>query len=280
MLTSYEITGPTLVSFSGGRTSAFMLHQILQAHGGELPPETVVTFANTGKEREETLRFVQDCADQWAVPVVWLEYQVEAPGFRVVTFETASRNGEPFAELIRRKSYTPNSVTRFCTSELKIRAMKFYCQRHLGWKRWINAVGLRHDEGHRCLKAYARNEANKEPFKAWLPLDKAKVSRQDVRAFWAGRNFDLGLRGYEGNCDLCFLKGRNKLKAIIREQGPQVADWWSDMERQAGGQFVTEWSYADLAREVSEQPSFFDPADDDEFDAECGLVCGVDEVAA
>jgi predicted phosphoadenosine phosphosulfate sulfurtransferase len=48
MLTSYEITGPTLVSFSGGRTSAFMLHQILQAYGEELPRETVFTFANTG----------------------------------------------------------------------------------------------------------------------------------------------------------------------------------------------------------------------------------------
>jgi 3'-phosphoadenosine 5'-phosphosulfate sulfotransferase (PAPS reductase)/FAD synthetase len=278
-MSAYQITGPTLVSFSGGRTSAFMLHQILQAHGGELPPETVVTFANTGKERDETLRFVQDCADQWAVPVVWLEYQAEAPGYRMVNFETASRNGEPFAELIRKKSYTPNALARFCTSDLKVRVMKHYCQRHLGWTAWANTVGLRHDEGHRCLKAYARNEANDEPFKTWLPLDKAKVSRQDVMTFWAGRNFDLGLRGYEGNCDLCFLKGRNKLKAIIREN-PGCADWWIEMETVGKGRFVTEWSYADLAREVSEQPSLFDPADDDEFDAECGLVCDVDEVAA
>lgn len=279
-MTPYQITGPTLVSFSGGRTSAFMLHQILQAHGGQLPADSVVTFANTGREREETLRFVQDCAENWNVPVVWLEWQAEAPGYSVVSFDTASRNGEPFAELIRRKSYTPNAVTRFCTSELKVRVMKHYCQRELGWKRWVNAVGLRHDEGHRCLKAYARNAANKEPFKAWLPLDKARVTRQDVAAFWAARNFDLGLRGYEGNCDLCFLKGRNRLKAIIREQGPQIADWWSDMERVCKGTFVTEWSYADLVREVTEQPSLFDPAEDEEFDAECGLVCGVDGEAA
>lgn len=51
----YLIEGPALISFSGGRTSAYMLHQIIQAHGGTLPDDVVVAFANTGKEREVTL---------------------------------------------------------------------------------------------------------------------------------------------------------------------------------------------------------------------------------
>lgn len=58
----YFITGPALISFSGGRTSGYMLRHILDAHDGTLPDDVVVTFANTGKEREETLRFVHDCA--------------------------------------------------------------------------------------------------------------------------------------------------------------------------------------------------------------------------
>ena len=111
-MSQYLIDTPTLISFSGGRTSGYMLHQILQAHGGELPPDTVVTFANTGRERPETLRFVQDCAEHWNVPIIWLEWQLEEPGFRVVTFETASRNGEPFADLIRKKSY--NNKQQVC----------------------------------------------------------------------------------------------------------------------------------------------------------------------
>jgi hypothetical protein len=88
----------------------------------------------------------------------------------------------------------------------------------------------------------------------------------------------LGIRGYEGNCDLCFLKARGRLKAIMAEQGPKIADWWIEQERVTNGTFVTEYSYATLKREVMEQPSLFDdPANDEEFDAECGLVCGVDE---
>ena len=98
----YRIPGPALISFSGGRTSAYMLHQILQAYGGTLPDDVVVAFANTGKEREETLEFVRECADHWSVPVRWVEWRNNEKGFEEVTFETASRNGEPFADLIRK----------------------------------------------------------------------------------------------------------------------------------------------------------------------------------
>jgi hypothetical protein len=49
----YLIEGPALISFSGGRTSAFMLHEILRAFDGALPNNIHITFANTGKERAE-----------------------------------------------------------------------------------------------------------------------------------------------------------------------------------------------------------------------------------
>lgn len=65
----YLIEGPALISFSGGRTSAYMLFKILEAHGGVLPPDVHVVFANTGREREETLRFVHQCASRWNVRI-------------------------------------------------------------------------------------------------------------------------------------------------------------------------------------------------------------------
>ena len=39
-----------VIHFSGGRTSAFMLWHILEAHGGTLPQDVKVVFCNTGKE--------------------------------------------------------------------------------------------------------------------------------------------------------------------------------------------------------------------------------------
>ena len=132
----FRVTGPTCISFSGGRTSAYMLWRVLQSHGGVLPSDAVVCFANTGKEEEATLRFVRDCSERWSVPITWVEYRNDEVGFAVVNFDTASRDGEPFEALIRKRNYLPNPVTRFCTSELKIRTMHKFLRanwRVMGW---------------------------------------------------------------------------------------------------------------------------------------------------
>lgn len=254
-----------------------MLHEVVRAHGGKLPDDVHVCFANTGKEREETLRFVHECGSRWGVRVRWLEWRVD--GFDEVGFNSASRNGEPFTALIAKKGFLPNAVTRFCTSELKIRTMRNFA-RSLGWERWINVVGLRYDEGHRVLKALDRDRQGKDPWRVSMPLSKARVTRADVRAFWSRQPFDLGLRDYEGNCDLCFLKARAKLQTLMRER-KGIEDWWIAQEVSvtprtiAGARFVTEYAYADLAREVREQGHLFDGFVDDgeERDAECGLAC-------
>ena len=66
--------GNVLISFSGGRTSAFMLYKILEANNG-LNENVKVVFANTGREMPETYDFVQRCCDEWGVTVTWLEYK-------------------------------------------------------------------------------------------------------------------------------------------------------------------------------------------------------------
>jgi 3'-phosphoadenosine 5'-phosphosulfate sulfotransferase (PAPS reductase)/FAD synthetase len=75
MTNPFLVQGPAVISFSGGRTSAFMLHEILAAHGGALPSDIIVGFANTGKEREETLRFVHECGSRWNVDIHWIEWR-------------------------------------------------------------------------------------------------------------------------------------------------------------------------------------------------------------
>ena len=111
----YYINEPAVISFSGGRSSAYMLHEILKAHDFKLPDYVKVIFANTGKEMPQTLDFVKDVGLNWEVDIVWLEYTGKKQ-FRQVTYETASRSGEPFAQLITDKNYLPNMMARLCTS--------------------------------------------------------------------------------------------------------------------------------------------------------------------
>ena len=103
-----------------------MLYKVLEAHGGKLPEDAIVCFANTGKEEEATLQFVHDCSVNWNVPIHWIEYRNNETGFAKVSFENASRVGEPFEEMLEKKQYLPSPVMRFCTIELKIRTIHKY----------------------------------------------------------------------------------------------------------------------------------------------------------
>ena len=47
---------PLVISFSGGKTSAYMAKLLIDKYNGKR--RIVTVFANTGKEREETLLFL------------------------------------------------------------------------------------------------------------------------------------------------------------------------------------------------------------------------------
>lgn len=269
----YLINDPALVSFSGGRTSAYMLKQIVDAHGGKLPDHIVVAFANTGRERPETLRFVHECGSRWGVDIVWLEWR-DGRAFDVVGFNSASRNGEPFSALIRAKKYLPNAVARFCTAELKVLTIKRYLL-SLGWAEWRNVVGLRFDEKRRVTKRRLVEASDdwREPYKSIFPLYEARVAKSDVDEFWSEQDFDLGIPSGDGNCDGCFLKSDKRLMWTERKW-PGTLGWWAQEEVAAMGRFVTEYSMASLITRVRREPLLPGLTGDDDHDVECGLVCG------
>lgn len=268
MADPFKIIEPTCISFSGGRTSAYMLWRVLQSNDG-LPDEAIVCFANTGKEDEATLRFVQDCSEQWGVEVHWVERRFNDVGFERVNFETASRDGEPFEALIRKRNYLPNPVSRICTSELKIRAQSKYLASldHFFGEKYstienLSWVGIRADEQRRAAKIADKSR---------IPLVTAGITKEDVGAFWRAQPFDLGLPNMNGvtmhgNCDLCYLKGGAQILSLIQEK-PERAVWWAKMEALAlalasapsGAKFRTDRpSYAEMAKFAAEQRDMFD----------------------
>lgn len=274
MTNPFRVAGPALVSFSGGRSSAYMLRRIIEAYDGVLPEDVVVAFMNTGKERPETLEFVAECGERWGVHINWLEYEPGyAEGFRKVAFQTAAREGEPFEALIRNRQFLPNPVTRFCTQELKVRvAKKFMLNR--GFEHWDMVLGLRADEPRRISKMRASNAAGKERWDQVAPMAMAGTTKADVVGFWAKQPFDLRLpniRGVTpaGNCDLCFLKGESTIMELLKEH-PEWADWWIEMEALAlalasspsGATFrIDRPSYARLREFAQNQGRMFDAGD-------------------
>ncbi|MFJ1293922.1 phosphoadenosine phosphosulfate reductase family protein [Paracoccus yeei] len=240
--------GNVQIAFSGGRTSAFMLHQILEANGS-LSDRVEVTFQNTGREMPETLDFVAEVSRRWQVGVTWLEYRRDKPLFEVVGYQGASRAGEPFDALIAKKGILPNLHKKFCSSELKTLTARRYLMSR-GWRSWTTAIGFRADEPHR------------EPFAdkritGWTPLRTAGVARRDVAAFWARQPFDLALpvidgKTVGGNCDGCFLKSEAFLSSLARDM-PLRHAWWEGHEARRGHQFSDRYSRRELRRFMDRQ---------------------------
>jgi hypothetical protein len=220
----YKLDGPSIISFSGGRTSAFMLRQILDAHNGELPQDAHVIFCNTGLEHHGTYRFINEIAINWNVPIVWLEWR-QGRKWERVSYETASRNGEPFSALIDAKNGLPNLRMRFCTQELKIFTIKRYAEQHLKFDEWTEIIGLRYDEPRRVARL-DRWPGSRDVF---APMYHAKHDLSAVKAYWSSSPFDLDIPPNAGNCVGCFLKGANKLSQAVKES-PSYFDWWVRME--------------------------------------------------
>ena len=292
MINPYKIEAPALISFSGGRTSGFMLKQIIDAYEGTLPKDIYVVFANTGKEMPQTLDFVKDCADKWDINITWLELDVDYSlekekrlFYKQVNYETVSRNGEPFSKLIEyydknrseknAKKFAnsvllPNPVARFCTDYLKIRALTNFSKK-MDLHEYDTVLGLRYDEPKRVSR---QNNKDTKKKKSCMPMYEAKHTKHDVHEFWKKNNFDLGLpiidgESPHGNCDLCFLKSHNKIQNLVREN-PKRAEWWANEEKKANNVFRKDRPNYLKYIELTETQQTFDLGfEDDDMDCFC-----------
>jgi 3'-phosphoadenosine 5'-phosphosulfate sulfotransferase (PAPS reductase)/FAD synthetase len=223
-----------------------MLRRILDASAGSWEP--IVIFANTGKEDEKTLAFVDEVGRRWGVAIHWIERR-EGAGYREVTFATASRKGEPFESLIAERGYVPNPGTPYCSTELKFRPARDWMRAN-GFDDFTAFVGLRADERRRVAKIRGRRV---EGGIIETPLADDGICEEDVLRFWREQPFDLEIHPHRGNCDLCFKKSGHKIVGFV-DQDPAIAEWWAEQERRTGTVFrLDRPSYTALGAASSRQ---------------------------
>lgn len=270
------------ISFSGGRTSGYMTKLLLDNWADQY--EFIVTFANTGLEHAKTLEFVRNCDEIFGFGTVWLEGKVhhgekKATTHKVVTFETADRNGVVFESFIQ-KYGIPSTAWLGCTRELKRNVMESYLL-SLGRERTgiPLAIGIRNDEKRR-VSAKASDRKIIYPLVDTWPTDK-----QDVLDWWADQPFDLEIEEFEGNCLGCYKKSLRKHFMQI-EKDPSVYAFHDRMEtlyRTVGPQqgervfFRGNMSTAGLFEAYLENAGNFRKAPDAEVSGGCSESCEVYE---
>lgn len=216
-----------LVSFSGGETSGYMAQWLKKNKNEEY--DMVFVFANTGEENEETLRFVDYCDKKFNLDCVWVEALVDPEGgkgtrHKIVDYETASRNGEPFEAIIK-KYGIPNQKFPHCNRETKLRPIHSYIKNALEWKGYYTAIGIRYDEMDRMVVDRVKN-------KIIYPLiQDVRMTKQKINFWWSQQDSRLNLKGYQGNCKTCWKKSFRNLYAISKET-PEFFDFFKRMEKE------------------------------------------------
>lgn len=223
-----------LISFSGGKTSAYMLWWIFNCWEDRNNWDMVVVFANTGKEEEETLIFVNDCCNVWKIPIIWVEAKhkdkngnpFSKKGWKVkaniVSFETASRNGEPFEEMLSVLGI-PSTNAPFCSDQLKRKAINAYLK-SIGWRMFYKAIGIRSDELDRINPNYKKLRII-YPIAFINPKTKQQINNIFSRnELGVQLNVDVDL----GNCNFCWKKDLPRLCRIAKKNR-FIPMWWQRM---------------------------------------------------
>ena len=247
------------VHLNGSRSGAYMAWWLKENKSEEL--DLVFIFCNTGREREETLEFMNECDKAFGLNLVWLEAVVDFSGYgnghgikaKVVTFETANRDGSVFESVIA-KHGIPHRDFTFCNGYMKDNVLKAYVN-GIGWgydkklRVWTYRVALdvRADEPKRHALAIKNNKETIFPL-----IDMVRTTHMDIDNFWIKQSFDLRLKSYEWGCKLCHKRPLNEIKTDLLDN-PSYGDWNKAMH----DKYKNEGSEERMARFPDDYPANF-----------------------
>lgn len=218
-----------VVSFSGGRTSAYLVYLIEQMRkSGEWTEPVEYIFMDTGAEHPKTYEFIKKCVEHFGIKLTCLHGDFNQPvgqghTYKVVSIKDCKHdmvNG-PFAQLI--KKYGPPTVmSAWCTSRMKEETHDKYCNDKYGKGNYITWLGIRADEPAR-LKIGKRKDLR-------YMAEITDFEKEDVLDFWAGMPFDLEIQEHLGNCVFCIKKSINKIALAARDEPILAMEWQRAIE--------------------------------------------------
>lgn len=205
-----------VISFSGGRTSAYLVWLLLKIN-----PNAKVIFMDTGAEHPLTYIFIREIAERWGVEIVCLRLvnldMGKGCSYEVVSLDDIGPDLVPWKRMLQKYGH-PYVGGAFCTDRMKTRPFTKYCDDTFGKGNYETWLGMRIDEPKRT-----------SPKKGIRYLAEiSEFEKQDVLNWWANQPFDLQIPEHLGNCVFCIKKSLTKV-ALAEKDEPQLACQFVEM---------------------------------------------------
>lgn len=205
-----------VVSFSGGRTSAYLCALMIEKFGRK---NVDFVFMDTGFEHPDTYDFVRSVGYGFDIHITCLRGDFSSElgmgvSYDVVPITSIGFDLVPFSNMIK-KYGVPYIGGMFCTDRMKLQPFKKYCNDKYGKGNYETWLGIRFDEPKRLTK--------KEGIRYLAEI--SDFEKQDVLDFWKKIPFDLGIDEWLGNCVFCPKKSNIKLAAAQRDE-PEIYFKW------------------------------------------------------
>jgi 3'-phosphoadenosine 5'-phosphosulfate sulfotransferase (PAPS reductase)/FAD synthetase len=224
-----------IVSFSGGRTSAYLCKIMIETFGRD---NVDFVYMDTGAEHQKTYDFIRNVNREFGLDLVCLRGDFNQPlgegvQYNVVDIDSLKPDLKPFKGMIE-KYGVPYIGGMFCTDRMKLKPFKKYCDHTYGKKNYETWLGIRDDEPRRLTpKPFIRymaeiSDFDKQDILNWWSSQTMKLSsylkRKPDRFTKKSRQkvfnvvpFDLDLDEWSGNCEFCPKKSNLKLAASQRD---------------------------------------------------------------
>ena len=202
-----------VVSFSGGRTSAYLVISAIELFGVE---NVDVVSMDTGAEHPMTYEFIRQfhayITEVYGLEITYLRTNFDSPlgqgnSYHVLGVDRIKADLKPFADMVN-KYGVPYIGGMFCTDRMKLVPFTKYCNEKYGRGNFETWLGIRADEPKRLTeKKGIRYLAEISDFE-----------KEDILEFWSKMPFDLDIPEWLGNCVFCPKKSNLKLAAAQRDE--------------------------------------------------------------
>ncbi|CAH9012069.1 putative protein NinC [Vibrio phage 284E43-1] len=202
-----------VVSFSGGRTSAYLCYLMKSKFGSEVD----FVYMDTGAEHPKTYEFIRKVNEAFNLNLTCLRTKFnpelgKANAYTVIDINDLKCDLVPWVEMMKKYGTPYNPGGAFCTDRMKLVPWTKYLNKKYGKGKYETYLGIRIDEPKRLKR---RDGV------VYLG-DISDFDKQDILEWWSDQPFDLGIDEHLGNCVFCIKKGVNKVALAARDE-PELA---------------------------------------------------------